>query len=135
MMFSTKAEYGVRVMTHLARHDGPSPVSLAELSEAVARYWQGWGADLAGWKKDPPPLDQLRAIVALVNSRGRALRGSDIEVLGFGFGWLSNTWTITFTFALLSIAPITRPPTTKRRMSRPRHGASSSRSGSRRGDS
>jgi peptide/nickel transport system permease protein len=29
-------------------------------------------------------------------------------VLGVGFGWLSNTWAITFVFALLSIAPITR---------------------------
>src|SRR4051812_30699444 len=34
MMFSTKAEYGVRVMTHLARADGAAPISLASIAEA-----------------------------------------------------------------------------------------------------
>ena len=35
MMFSTKAEYGVRVMAHLARRDGDgTPVSLAAIAEA-----------------------------------------------------------------------------------------------------
>jgi Rrf2 family transcriptional regulator, cysteine metabolism repressor len=34
MMFSTKAEYGVRVMTHLARHDGEDPISLASVADA-----------------------------------------------------------------------------------------------------
>jgi Rrf2 family cysteine metabolism transcriptional repressor len=34
MMFSTKAEYGVRVMTHLARQDGTDPVSLGAIAEA-----------------------------------------------------------------------------------------------------
>src|SRR3954468_22456557 len=35
MMFSTKAEYGVRVMAHLARQDaGDGPISLASIAEA-----------------------------------------------------------------------------------------------------
>jgi Rrf2 family transcriptional regulator, cysteine metabolism repressor len=34
MMFSTKAEYGVRVMAHLARTDGPHPVSLGSIADA-----------------------------------------------------------------------------------------------------
>jgi Rrf2 family transcriptional regulator, cysteine metabolism repressor len=34
MMFSTKAEYGVRVMAHLARRGDDSPVSLASIAEA-----------------------------------------------------------------------------------------------------
>jgi Rrf2 family transcriptional regulator, cysteine metabolism repressor len=34
MMFSTKAEYGVRVMTHLAHADGDGPISLASIAEA-----------------------------------------------------------------------------------------------------
>src|SRR3954471_10003056 len=34
MMFSTKAEYGVRVMTHLARQDGAAPTSLSSIAEA-----------------------------------------------------------------------------------------------------
>jgi Rrf2 family cysteine metabolism transcriptional repressor len=34
MMFSTKAEYGVRVMAHLAATDGSGPVSLGVIAEA-----------------------------------------------------------------------------------------------------
>src|ERR1035437_553618 len=33
MMFSTKAEYGVRVMGELARRAGEAPISLAEIAE------------------------------------------------------------------------------------------------------
>ena len=34
MMFSTKAEYGVRVMVELARHAADEPVSLAEIADS-----------------------------------------------------------------------------------------------------
>ena len=34
MMFSTKAEYGVRVMAHLAACDGSQPVALGAIAEA-----------------------------------------------------------------------------------------------------
>ncbi len=34
MMFSTKAEYGVRVMAHLARSDGEKPISLSAIADA-----------------------------------------------------------------------------------------------------
>lgn len=34
MMFSTKAEYGVRVMIELARRGGDQPVSLAEIADS-----------------------------------------------------------------------------------------------------
>jgi Rrf2 family transcriptional regulator, cysteine metabolism repressor len=34
MMFSTKAEYGVRVMVHLARRDDDAPVSLSAVADA-----------------------------------------------------------------------------------------------------
>jgi Rrf2 family transcriptional regulator, cysteine metabolism repressor len=34
MMFSTKAEYGIRVMAHLARHDGSQPISLSSIADA-----------------------------------------------------------------------------------------------------
>jgi Rrf2 family protein len=34
MMFSTKAEYGVRVMAHLAGQDGGGPISLGSIAEA-----------------------------------------------------------------------------------------------------
>src|SRR3954447_25605710 len=34
MMFSTKAEYGIRVMVHLARRNGDEPISLGSIAEA-----------------------------------------------------------------------------------------------------
>ena len=34
MMFSTKAEYGVRVMAHLARTGGDGPISLATIADS-----------------------------------------------------------------------------------------------------
>ena len=34
MMFSTKAEYGVRVMAHLARREGDAPISLGSIADA-----------------------------------------------------------------------------------------------------
>jgi Rrf2 family protein len=34
MMFSTKAEYGIRVMAHLADHDGHQPVALGTIATA-----------------------------------------------------------------------------------------------------
>jgi Rrf2 family protein len=34
VIFSTKAEYGVRVMTHLANTDGAAPVPLGSIAEA-----------------------------------------------------------------------------------------------------
>src|ERR671918_752893 len=34
MMFSTKAEYGVRVMAHLARQGGEQPISLGSIADA-----------------------------------------------------------------------------------------------------
>src|SRR5918999_6065098 len=38
MMFSTKAEYGIRVMAHLAGHaDGGTPISLGSIADAEGR--------------------------------------------------------------------------------------------------
>src|SRR5213592_1772512 len=34
MMFSTKAEYGIRVMAHLARRNGDEPISLGAIADA-----------------------------------------------------------------------------------------------------
>ena len=34
MMFSTKAEYGVRVMAHLAKRNGDQPISLGSIADA-----------------------------------------------------------------------------------------------------
>jgi Rrf2 family protein len=66
MMFSTKAEYGVRVMVELARRAGEDPIPLAEIAE-----------------HDGLPLAYLEHLVArlrkagLVDSR-RGSRGGDL---------------------------------------------------------
>jgi Rrf2 family cysteine metabolism transcriptional repressor len=53
MMFSTKAEYGVRVLVELARRGGESPVSLAEIAET-----------------DGLPLSYLEHLVARLRKAG-----------------------------------------------------------------
>jgi len=53
MMFSTKAEYGVRVMIALARRDGDTPLSLAEIA-----------------KDDALPLAYLEHLVARLRKAG-----------------------------------------------------------------
>src|ERR1700720_3104183 len=53
MMFSTKAEYGVRVMVELARHAGEEPVPLAEIAA-----------------KDGLPLAYLEHLVARLRKAG-----------------------------------------------------------------
>ena len=45
---------------------------------------------------------------ALIVGRAKALRQSEVEVLGVGFGWVNNTWAIMFVFAVLAIAPVSR---------------------------
>src|SRR5438045_9726248 len=53
MMFSTKAEYGVRVMVELAKHAGEEPVPLAEIAA-----------------KDRLPLAYLEHLVARLRKAG-----------------------------------------------------------------
>jgi peptide/nickel transport system permease protein len=47
-------------------------------------------------------------IAALVIGRFDVLAASDIEFFGFGFSWLTRTWSVTIVFSLLSIAPVAR---------------------------
>ena len=53
MMFSTKAEYGVRVMVALARHDADAPISLSEIAD-----------------EDGLPLAYLEHVVARLRKAG-----------------------------------------------------------------
>src|SRR3954447_4580924 len=76
MMFSTKAEYGVRVLVELASRGGTSPVPLTEIAEANGL-----------------PLAYLEHLVArlrkagLVESR-RGARGGDLLGRGAGQAYL-----------------------------------------------
>jgi peptide/nickel transport system permease protein len=47
-------------------------------------------------------------IAALIIGRMDQLAASDIEMFGFGFGWVSRRWSIAIVFSLLSIAPVSR---------------------------
>ncbi len=71
-------------------------------------YFRGWIDRVVSIFVDALLAFPAIIIAALVVGRSQALRNSNIEVLGIGFSWVSNTWAITFVFAMLSIAPITR---------------------------
>jgi peptide/nickel transport system permease protein len=74
----------------------------------IAGYARGWIDRVISIFVDALLAIPALIFAALITSRGRALRESDISLFGFGFGWLSNAYTITFTLSVLSIAPITR---------------------------
>ncbi len=47
-------------------------------------------------------------IASLLVGRFDVLAASDADFLGFGFSWLTRTWSVTIVFSLLSIAPVAR---------------------------
>ena len=100
--------YGARISLIIATTSIVIGLLIGTTLGMISGYFRGWIDRVVSILVDALLAFPFLIFAALVNSRGRALRESDIHVLGFGFGWLSNTWTITFTFALLSIAPITR---------------------------
>jgi peptide/nickel transport system permease protein len=100
--------YGARISLIIAITSIVIGLVIGSALGMISGYFRGWMDRVVSIFVDALLAFPVLIFVALVNSRGRALRESDIHVLGVGFEWLSNTWTITLTFALLSIAPITR---------------------------
>jgi peptide/nickel transport system permease protein len=100
--------YGARISLIIATTSIVIGLVLGTALGMISGYFRGWIDRVVSIFVDALLAFPFLIFAALVNSRGRALRESDIHVLGVGFSWLSNTWTITLTFALLSIAPITR---------------------------
>ena len=95
MMFSTKAEYGVRVMVELARRAGESPdgaesvVPLAEIAE-----------------HDGMPLAYLEHLVARLRKAGIAVEGHG---LASDIGWFEHpamASTIVITAMVLMITSL-----------------------------
>lgn len=74
----------------------------------ICGYFRGWIDRAVSVLVDALLAFPALIFAALVVGRSRALRDSGIEVLGFGFEWVTNTWAITAVFAMLSIAPVTR---------------------------
>lgn len=74
----------------------------------IAAYRKGWvdrGSSIL--------IDALLAfpaiiLAAIVIGRFDVLQASDIEILGFGFSWLSREWSVAILFSILSIAPVAR---------------------------
>ena len=74
----------------------------------LAGYRRGWADRVISIFVDALLAIPALILAAVLVGRATALRESETELLGVGFGWLSNTWAITFVFAVLSIAPISR---------------------------
>lgn len=74
----------------------------------LAGYRRGWVDRVISIVVDSLLAFPALIFAAVIVGRARALRTNDVQVLGIGFDWLSNTWAITFVFAILSIAPISR---------------------------
>jgi peptide/nickel transport system permease protein len=74
----------------------------------LAGYFRGWIDRVISVFVDALLAFPAIVIAALVIGRFDALAASDIEVLGFGFDWLSRRWSITIIFLALSIAPVAR---------------------------
>lgn len=74
----------------------------------LAGYFRGWIDRVISICTDAILAFPAIVITILIVGRFDALRDNQIEFLGFGFQWLSRTWSITFVFSVLSIAPITR---------------------------
>ncbi|CAN5795587.1 ABC transporter permease [soil metagenome] len=74
----------------------------------LAGYRRGWIDRVLSIIVDSLLAFPALVFAAVIVGRATALRDSGTEILGIGFGWLSNLWAITFVFAILSIAPISR---------------------------
>ena len=85
MIFSTKAEYGVRVMTHLAGTDAGRPVSLGSIAEAEGlplAYLEHLGPERATLQVLP---GSHRGPVDSSGARTLALGPGDLVVLDYRF--------------------------------------------------
>jgi peptide/nickel transport system permease protein len=100
--------YGARISLLIASASIAIGLVVGTTLGMISGYFRGWVDRLISILTDALLAFPALILAALVVGRAKVLRTSDIEVLGFGFGWLSNAYAITFTFALLSIAPITR---------------------------
>jgi peptide/nickel transport system permease protein len=74
----------------------------------LAGYFKGWADRVISIVVDALLAFPAIVIAALVVGRLDVLAASDIETLGFGWGWLSRRWSVAIVFSLLSIAPVAR---------------------------
>jgi peptide/nickel transport system permease protein len=100
--------YGARISLIIAVSSIVIGLVIGTTLGMIAGYFRGWVDRLISIVTDALLAFPAIILAALVVGRSKSLRSSNIEFLGLGFGWVSNTYAIVFTFALLSVAPISR---------------------------
>ena len=114
MMFSTKAEYGVRVMAHLAKRDDDAPISLGSIAEAE-------GLPLA--YLEPAELITMAEVVRALegeiapiecisaDSDGQLVCAREPEPCPTKLLWTRVQGSIVRTLSDMTLADLTRSPT------------------------
>ncbi|MDQ3738620.1 MAG: ABC transporter permease [Actinomycetota bacterium] len=74
----------------------------------VAGYFKGWVDRVISIFTDALLALPAIVIASLLVGRFDVLATSEAEFLGFGFSWMSRTWSVTIVFSLLSISPVAR---------------------------
>ncbi|MDQ3352470.1 MAG: ABC transporter permease [Actinomycetota bacterium] len=74
----------------------------------MAGYYRGWVDRVISIFTDALLALPAIIIASLLVGRFDVLAASDADFLGFGFSWLTRTWSVTIVFSLLSIAPVAR---------------------------
>ncbi|MBA3288583.1 MAG: ABC transporter permease [Acidimicrobiia bacterium] len=100
--------YGARISLIIAVSSIVVGLLVGTALGMICGYFRGWIDRFISVFVDALLAFPAIIFAALLVGRAKALRQSEIEVLGFGFGWFNNTWAISAVFSLLAIAPITR---------------------------
>jgi peptide/nickel transport system permease protein len=100
--------YGARLALTVSLVSIGGALAIGGTLGMLAGYFRGWIDRVISVFVDALLAFPAIVIAALVIGRFDALAASDIEVLGFGFDWLSRRWSITIIFLALSVAPVAR---------------------------
>src|SRR4051794_12360319 len=92
--------YGARISLIIAVSSIVIGLVIGTTLGMIAGYFRGWVDRLISIVTDALLAFPAIILAALVVGRSKSLRTSGIEFLGVGFGWVSNTYAIVFTFAL-----------------------------------
>lgn len=100
--------YGARLALTVSIVSIAGALAIGGTLGMIAGYFKGWIDRVVAVFVDALLAFPAIVIAALVIGRFDALQASDIEVFGFGFGWLNRRWSVTIIFLMLSIAPVAR---------------------------
>ncbi len=103
-----RSVYGARISLIIATTSIFAGLLIGGTLGMIAGYFRGWIDRVISIVADALLAFPAIVIASLMVGRFEALRTSEIEVFGVGFGWASPTWAIVIVFSLLSVAPIAR---------------------------